>query len=147
MGQRFVVSSNRSCLVDAGGEEVGLALEVFADQAEAVDAAVEPFGEACEQGRLFGIFFEVELADDVVALLADGDEFFKALLAAAAAPGIHRLGVHAGDEEGVVADVLADGALGVEGGGGAVNGVGGADEVFEGLERSAVFIAHFVELV
>ena len=65
----------------------------------------------------------------------------------AAMVAVHGAGKHAGDEERIVADVLADGALGVERGRGAVDGVGGEDHCAEVFNGMAGLVADFVEIV
>jgi hypothetical protein len=97
-------------LVDARRQHERLArAQFFAHQREAEDAALEAVGEAREERRFLLIFEEVELADDEVALLAGAGSARRGWAddGADAAVGAHGLGIHAGDEQRVVADVLA----------------------------------------
>jgi hypothetical protein len=64
-----------------------------------------------------------------------------------AAVGAHRLGIHAGNKQRVVADVLAQRALGIERRRGAVHRVGGQHHLVELFDRTAHLVAHLVELV
>src|ERR1700739_1087119 len=86
--------------------------QFFAYQREPEDAALEAVGEARKQRRFLLIFEQVELADDEVTLLAGLDKFAEArMVVAKAAAGTDGLGIHPSDEQGIVANVLADGAL------------------------------------
>ena len=84
------IDGDNQPLVHPRRQTARLALGEFIPyQLQAVDAAVKPLGEACEHGRLSCILLKVKLADDVVALLADGDQLFKTLLTKAALPWVH----------------------------------------------------------
>jgi hypothetical protein len=61
--------------------------------------------------------------------------------------GVSGLGIHAGDEEGVVADVLADSALRIERGRGTVDRVRGEHHFLELFNGAPCLVAHFVKLV
>lgn len=140
-----------SRLVDSWRQHEGLAgAQLFADEGEAEDAALEAVGEAGEERGFLFVLEQVELADDEVALFAGLDELGKAgmrMARTAAMAAVHGAGKHAGDKEGVVADVFADGAFGVKGRRGAVDGIGGLDHFTEVLNGMAGLVADFVEIV
>src|SRR6202041_2255326 len=82
-----------------------------------------------------------------IALFAGLDQLAeRRLMAALAAARGHRFGVHAGDKQRVVADVLAEGALGVERGRAAVDRIGRENHLREPFNGMTHFIAHLVEI-
>ncbi len=90
--------------------------ELFAHEPQSVGAAVKPPREASEHRRLIGILFQIELAHDVVAFLAHGDQLFIALLPLPSrfAESCIDSGYMPETNSAVVPDVLAHRALRVE---------------------------------
>ena len=72
-------------------------------------------GQTLKQRRHFGVLEAVELRNDVIAFFPGLHPVDKALQAIATQPEvIDALGKHAGEKEGVVADVFADLAFAIE---------------------------------
>ena len=71
---------------------------------------------------------------------------FAAVVAAHAALGGHGFGIHAGNEERIVADVLAHGALGIEGGRRAVDRVRGCHHFRQLFDGAARVVPYFIEI-
>ncbi len=99
--------------------------EVVLHLIETEDALLESRRELGEQRCGLGVFEELELGDDVVTLFAGADEVDEILQPLPPqAKMIDRLGEHAGEEERVIADVLAHLALAVKRGRLAEYGIG-----------------------
>src|SRR5580692_8697355 len=106
----------RQRLVDRWRQHQRLArTELFADQRQAENAALEAIGETREERSFLLVLEEIELADDEVALLAGLDEFAEqGMRAAGGEIRRHDLGIHAGDKKSVDAYVRGECALGIE---------------------------------
>src|SRR5947209_5684979 len=90
-------------------------LQIAAHQVQSVDAGFEILRQPPEQRRDLRVFEELELGDDVIALLAGFHKVNEVLDARATQPlVIDALREHSGEEQRHIANVLAHLALAVE---------------------------------
>src|SRR5579863_10230041 len=105
--------TGRLALVHCGWKHERFAwAKFFANQRQAEDAALETVGKAREERRFLFIFGEIELAHDEVAFFAGVNQFAERWLTAAhAAFRANGFGIHPGDKQRIVSDVLAQRAF------------------------------------
>src|ERR1019366_4541800 len=122
--------------------------EIAFHQIQTVHARFEFARQFGEEGRQTGVFELVELGDDVIALLPSPNEIDKVLQPLSPqAVVVDALGKHSGEEQGVIANVLADLALAVKGRRRPVNGIGLQQHLAHVVQRTPSGIANLVQLL
>jgi hypothetical protein len=122
--------------------------EVVLHHVEAVNAAFEVARQAGEQGSDLGVFKVLELRHDVIAFFAGLDPLHEILQAIAAeAEVVDAFRKHSGEEQCVVADMLAHLALAVERGRGTVDGIGLKQHLADIGERAIAGSVNLEQLI
>src|SRR5947209_12838172 len=113
---------------------------------QAVDQLFEIVGHAAEEGCYFGVLEMLELRNDEVTLFAGTDKIYEAFQPGTAQTAlVQALREHPGEEQRVIANVLAHLALVIKRRRGAIDGVGFQQHFSYVAETAAITISDLVQ--